>query len=289
MAPAKLHHTVPRFYLAGFADGKLITTVRVADRTSFPQSVSTASAENGFYAVDSEDGPDSFEKALSALESDAATVLASARDGLWPLPDEDRYVVAYFLAVQALRGRSHRQMMDENATNLIRHAVATAGEEAFRARLGDDAEGLTSAQLEEAFLIATTAGRFRVRFPAEAHIQQIAELADDVAGMLSIRPWNLVRFSDPAFLTSDRPVGLVRDSEMAWLPPGYATAVGVTFPVDRFTGLIMGPPEPSAAKGSMDISMEGSKRHQELVNAHALGNAHEQIYHHPDDSVFLRE
>lgn len=78
-------------------------------------------------------------------------------------------------------------------------------------------------------------------------------------------------------------------SSRAWLPPGYATALGVSFPVHRFTGLIMGPPEPAAANGSMDISIEGSKRHQELVNSHALGNAQQRVYHHPDETVFLRE
>lgn len=275
---------MPRFYLAGFAQGKIVTTVSLATSASFRQTILNASAENNFYTVDNDDDPDAFEKALSTVEAGTARVFETIRTGGWPLPEHEREQLAYFLAVQALRGRHHRKMMNSAATDLIRHAIASGGIDAFRAALGDNADELSDEEIERGFELATTPGRFRVQFPAEAHVEQIGELADDVEPSLSMRRWNLVRFDEPALLTSDRPVALVHDATDPWMTAGYATAIGVTFPIDRSTGLIMG----EVVQDVTDMVTAGTPLHRDLLNTQSVRNAHEQVFHHPDDSDLFR-
>ncbi|HEY5181304.1 MAG TPA: DUF4238 domain-containing protein, partial [Dermatophilaceae bacterium] len=73
MSVAKRHHTVPQFYLRGFADGERIATVRLPGDQPFVQSVRKAASEMNFYSIAGhEDGPDVFEKLLSSIEGEAS-------------------------------------------------------------------------------------------------------------------------------------------------------------------------------------------------------------------------
>ena len=56
---ARRHHTVPRFYLRGFAEQERIMTVRLPGDQRFAQSINDASAAKDFYAISGhEDGDD---------------------------------------------------------------------------------------------------------------------------------------------------------------------------------------------------------------------------------------
>jgi len=70
---AKLHHTVPKFYLKGFADDdKRIVTVRLPGDKRCTQVITKAAATNRFYSIDGHpQGADMFEKALSEMEGNA--------------------------------------------------------------------------------------------------------------------------------------------------------------------------------------------------------------------------
>jgi hypothetical protein len=72
---AKLHHTVPRFYLHSFAnDAERITTVRLPGDRRYTQGIGSTAATNHFYSIDGHPlGPDAFEKALSRSRGCPAT------------------------------------------------------------------------------------------------------------------------------------------------------------------------------------------------------------------------
>ena len=113
MSTAKRHHTVPQFYLRGFADDQRIATVRLPGNDRFVQSVRKAASETNFYSVDGHpDGPDVFEKLLSDLEGGASSVFEIIQDGKWPLEAEERTTLAHFIALQAVRGPDHRHNME---------------------------------------------------------------------------------------------------------------------------------------------------------------------------------
>jgi hypothetical protein len=51
--PARRHHTVPQFYLRGFADGDTLRTVALPGRRRYRQSVRNASVATNIYALPS--------------------------------------------------------------------------------------------------------------------------------------------------------------------------------------------------------------------------------------------
>jgi hypothetical protein len=69
----KRHHTVPKFYLEGFADGKMLHAVNIQDGSEHNTNVVNATAESHFYRVpDHPTDPGAFEAALSEAEGVAA-------------------------------------------------------------------------------------------------------------------------------------------------------------------------------------------------------------------------
>ena len=106
---AKLHHTVPKFYLRGFADGgERIVTVRLPGDKRYIQVIGKAAATNHFYSIDGHpEGTDAFEKQLSEMEGAAASVLREIESGTWPLSEDQRGTLGTFMAVQTVRGPDH--------------------------------------------------------------------------------------------------------------------------------------------------------------------------------------
>jgi hypothetical protein len=128
---AKLHHTVPRFYLHSFAnDAERITTVRLPGDRRYTQGIGSAAATNHFYSIDGHPlGPDAFEKALSQLEGNAESVLHAIGNGDWPLSEEQRGTLGTFMAVQYVREPDHRRSMEYLAAQMTRLEVQFIGRE----------------------------------------------------------------------------------------------------------------------------------------------------------------
>lgn len=128
MSVAKRHHTVPQFYLRGFSEASQVGTVRLPGDRRFLQSIRKAAAETGFYNVEGHpDGPDVFEKILSEIEGEAAAVLLKIEQGSWPLDQRDRDCLAYYIAVQAVRGPEQRRNMEFVAAQFARLEVGHGG------------------------------------------------------------------------------------------------------------------------------------------------------------------
>lgn len=129
---ARKHHTVPQFYLKGFATkGRQpqIGTVQLPGDKRFVQSTSKASTRTDFYAIPGhEDGQDVFEKGLSRMEGEAATVIRKiTEERVWPLPPDDRELLAAFLTMQFLRGPEQRRHMEETMSITTRMEIGYGG------------------------------------------------------------------------------------------------------------------------------------------------------------------
>lgn len=293
---AKRHHTVPQFYLRGFSDGDQIGTVRLPGEQRFKQSVRKAAAENGFYDVDGRsNGPDAFEKLLSGIEGEAATVFSKIDRGFWPLEHDDRDLLAFFVAVQAVRGPDQRRNMEYTAVQFARLEIGHGG----RANVASWVKRRHGVDIsdEQAAIIwqqATKPGGPPIRIRPDSHIEQMASLVDELFPYLAGRPWTLVRFDRRSLLTCDAPVGLVpQPDDDPWSGVGFMTAWGVTFPLTRKLGLIMSDPMPvieSGAKveitraGRLDHVQAGTVKLQRFFNDLTLSSAGYWIYHHPDDA-----
>lgn len=291
---------MPKFYLSGFAAGSQIVTVRLPGHQRFTQSVGDATVAKDFYTVEGhEDGSDVVEASLSEVEGATASVFKAIADGIWPLSADDRMTLAYFVALQATRVPAQRRTADYIAQQLLRLQVGAGGKSGLRQQLEQQGRDATDDLVERMWSEATRSEGPPIRRSKAEHIQQMIELADELLKYIAGRPWTVVRFGRRSLITSDAPVGLVREPEAEpWHGVGYLTAWGVTFPLTRKLGLLMGSPQPvidagvpveRIHHGVADRIQPGTTRLEKFFNCHTVANASEWLFHHPEDGAFVPE
>lgn len=300
---ARKHHTVPQFYLKGFATkDRQIGTVQLPGAKRFVQSTSKASTQTDFYAIPGhEDGQDVFEKSLSGMEGEAASVIRRIREEhVWPLPAEERELLAAFLTMQFLRGPEQRRHMEETMALVTRMEIGYGG----KANVGKWVKrkhGVTVSE-EQADRIWNEATRPEgppIQLAPIGHINQMLELTPKLARYFLFRPWVLYRFSARSLLTCDTPVSLVphlkgpmADEVAPEEGIGLMTAWGITFPLTRKIGLLLGSPDEfighvsgdEVATGRFDVAQAPSTAAANLFNDSTIRNARQWIFHHPDDT-----
>lgn len=297
---AKLHHTVPQFYLRGFADAaERITSVRLPGDRRYTQVIKKTAATNHFYSIDGHPhGSDVFEKALSEMEGAAASVLRATEGGAWPLSEEQRGALATFMAVQYVRGPDHRRTMGYLAASMTRLEVQVTGrgniQQWVRQRYGVEVD---DDEAEEVWQEATQPGGPPITVSPEEHIAHLVQTAAELLPMILGRPWSLVRFQRRSLITSDSPVGLVpHPGDEPWQGVGFMTALAITFPLTRRLGLLMGDirqlvegniPVELVRAGDGDGVEEGTTALEKLINNSTVHSASEYIYHHPEDGSTL--
>lgn len=297
---AKRHHYVPQFHLRGFADGETITTVELPGDRSYDQPVRKAAAENHLYTLPGHpDGADVFEKALSQLEGDVASIFADIVSGTWPLDEESRGTLAYYVALQMARGPEQRRNMENLVRQTTRMEIGYGGRAGIKGwakkNLGLDVDDAAAEKLWEE---AMRPEGPPIKISTAAHIDQTLELAESLHKYFSGRPWSLVRFEQRSLILSDVPVGLIRrpDDEDSWMGVGILSAWGITFPLTRKLGLLMNDPDlvmdngipgEKVRAGKFDMVQTGTTAMEHIFNEHTAGSASMRLFHHPDDARFV--
>lgn len=296
MAVARRHHTVPNFYLKGFAtEASQIGAVQLPGTRRFLQSTSDATIQKDFYAIPGHsDGPDVFEKSLSELECDAAKVFRKIlNDDVWPLPHEDRDVLATFLTIQFLRGPDQRRHMEQTMALLTRLEVGAGGQagvEAWAKR--KHGVSVSPDEAERIWTEATQPGGPPIKLAPVGHIRQMLELTPQLIRYFAARPWQMYRFSRRSLVTCDAPVSLIPDQHAQRDEgTGLMNAWAIAVPLSRKTGILLGNPEAffgevaaaEVATGRFDHRGEPSTAVAHMFNAATIQNARQWVYHHPDD------
>lgn len=174
-AVSKRHHTVPQFYLRGFAADNRIASILLPGEHRFIQSVRDASVSKNFYALeDHPEGSDVIEKALSEIEGAAAAVLEKVQDGTWPLPIEDRMSLGYFISLQATRVPVQRQSFDQAAAMMLRLKIGTGGKSGLRRRLEEHGQEVTEDVVEQLWAMSTRPEGPPFKRPVAQHLEQIS-------------------------------------------------------------------------------------------------------------------
>lgn len=297
---AKRHHYVPQFHLRGFANEETITTVELPGDRSYSQPVRKAAAENHLYSLPGHPaGSDIFEKALSQLEGHVASIFAEIVSGTWPLDEESRGTLAYYIALQMARGPEQRRNMENLARQMTRLEIGYGGRAGVQGwakrNLGLDVDEATVARLWDE---AMRPEGPPIGVSAATHIEQTLELAGSLQPYLAGRPWTLMHFDKRSLILSDVPVGLVRrgDAEDAWRGVGVLTAWGITYPLTRKLGLLMNDPTylidhdvpvEETRAGKFDFKQTGTTAMEKLFNEHTAAAASMRLFHHPDDARFV--
>ncbi|GFG73231.1 DUF4238 domain-containing protein [Mycobacterium botniense] len=264
---SRAHHTVPRFYLSGFADDRqFVGVVRLPGNARYRQSVGKVSVINDFYTVNSAAERDVIEKLIAdQIEAPAAEIFRKVLvDQVWPLDEAERAILATFLALQHARGSNKRRALDEIAKTIAN-------------TLGDSSGFDISA----------------VDWPEKLKAAHITSMLDfgQTGPCFYLRPWTLIRFNRKRLLTCDTPISLHPfPNAPAGSAVGTGTAWRITFPMSRTTGLAMlghliGSEAEAAeiASGRLDSVERGTAALAKDFNDATLHNARECVYHHPED------
>ena len=295
---AKRHHTVPQFYLQGFARDDQIGTVRLPGDLRFLQAVRKAASETHFYSIEGHpEGPDVIEKSLGVIEGVAASVFEEIKSGSWPLGAESRMTLAFFVALQSLRGPEQRRNLEYISAQMARMEIGYGGRESVKGWVEKKTGRLINdQQAQEVWEQATRPEGPPIKVHAAVHIRHMAEMAQQILPYFAGRPWTLIRFNRRSLITSDTPVGLVphQDAER-WSGVGYMTAWGITYPLTRKLGLLMSDPTPliglipveKTFTGAADGIDLGSTQLEKFINRFTALSASHAIFHHPDDEQFV--
>jgi hypothetical protein len=284
----KRHHTVPKFYLENFANGKMLHAVNIRDGSEHDINVVNATAESHFYRVqDHPTDPGVFEAALSEAEGVAAGILRSITQGVWPLGANDRFAFAQFMTLQFLRLPSHRQQMHRAIAAILRELATDDPAEFDRIlSLPGAPEGVDFANGEVPALVSSA-----------AHIQQISTLAPALVRHLLDRPWELVEFDQPSLITSDEPLTPIPNPlESQNVGLGLENSWALLFPLTRELALVMfrtpiplrlTPVDQEIVEGRFDSSREGDPASLRALNANTVMHAFRFVFHHPADAHLM--
>lgn len=281
---ARRHHTIPKFYLRGFALDDQIVTVELPGTKRFKQSVTDATVGKDFYMMEGHpDGDDAMERALGQTENAAAVVFQKIIDGVWPLPFDDRVLLGHFISLQAARVPVQRRTQNQLASQLLRLQVGVGGKETLRQKLEAMDVPLKEGDLERTWELITRREGAPLRLSNAVHIEQMVNISDSIFKYIVGRPWSLVRFARRSLLTSDDPVALVPDPDSEpWKGVGYLTAWGITFPLTRKLGLLMSSPQAFIEKqipvehvqhGEADVVMPATTKWEKFFNYNTIVNA----------------
>ena len=122
MASGRRHHYVPVFFLGHFCnpDGKLRVFDKISGDASLVTSPRNVAVERGFYRVDLEvDDPETAERLLGDIESQAAPVIQGLLDGNALLSPPDKGVLATFMATQVARSPRSRRAIERIVTEAV--------------------------------------------------------------------------------------------------------------------------------------------------------------------------
>lgn len=284
----KRHHTVPKFYLESFADGRMIHSVNIRDGKEHNTNVVNATAESHFYRVpDHPTDPGAFEAALSKTENVAAGILRSIAQGDWPLSAGDRLAFAQFMTLQFLRVPSHRRQMHHAIASILRDLATNDPAEFERIiSLPGAPEGVDFGNGEVPVLVSSA-----------AHIQQISTLIPELVGHLLGRTWELVRFDQPSLITSDEPLTPIPNPrEIQNVGLGLENSWALYFPLTRKLALLMlrtpiplelTPMGEQIVGGYLDSIRKGDPASLQAFNVNTVMHAFRFVFHHPADAHLM--
>lgn len=153
MTIAKVQHYVPQFLLRNFGNGKK-DQVWVYDKSSarsFPSNTKNVASESRFYDFEYQGQTISLEPWLAKLEGEAQSVVRFIleTDSVASLADEQKGVLAAFLAVQLTRTKTFREEWDAFPRLLRAHFQRNSDQVALGSRAEELIQDIPANDLKE--------------------------------------------------------------------------------------------------------------------------------------------
>jgi hypothetical protein len=290
MANDKRNHTVPGFYLRGFADGS--ERLRAYDKIAGAElprlvPVTHATVHSHAYTVNVGGVRSNYvERQFSILEGEWAAA-ARAVLAVFPPTAEARVDLSLFMAFQHMRVPRFRALFERAAPGRVKRDVAAfvAGlrrngphaAEAWARVILPDAD---PSEIEQT-LRALEQQAYDIRVPKEGYLKGLFGTAVQLAMGLADRPWRLAaRPMETEFITSDAPVWFVPGSNA----PGLPSAETVGVPLDRAHLLLLGP-----HGGTGEARVSYCPDEVALANFAASDMAERWLFAHPGSPLHIFE
>jgi hypothetical protein len=284
------HHVVSKFYLGGFADSeKQIWRVPLAKGARPGRlGIVSATVREDFYTINRPgQPPDAIEEALGGIENVTAPAFARLIKGRGdPMSQDDRYLIASWIALQFLRSEATRRSGEQIWRQFakLEVGVSTTAQVRERLGLGDD----VSDEEVEGYRARMLANPDALEYDPEHHIQLMGESLEGTTNLVMFRePWIVVRYNHKTLATSDTPVVLIpsdHDARMG-MGSGIGSAGELYVPISRQVGLCMGdlPPIDGPPKLTC-LEAPGSTQSARWMNQATAFNARRVIFHCPGDA-----
>ncbi|MBG6179982.1 DUF4238 domain-containing protein [Arthrobacter sp. CAN_A1] len=287
------HHYVPQFLLRGFSDERnLLKMVSRTDaRFSQLSAVRKAAAQNGFYAIPTEDvrpearddhNPETMEASLAKIEAAAASDVLAIRNRSFAFTLEAHYRLVRLVAMQISRvpgfRRDYIHLVNVTAKDSIASRLTPVSVRKHLKGMGSAADDASVRRFYDEVL----QGNYSL-VPSDTHlIQQSMWIALEIfMPELFQRIPRILRFSDPSLLTSDAAVGLWDPESERPRSIGVANARAIFVPLDRWTAIAF-----MQSGKPFDRVVEPLWAHH--INLAVADAATEWIYHHPNDDPLAK-
>jgi hypothetical protein len=281
---------VPAFYLRRFASDQEQVRVVARDASkAFTTSAEKAATERDFYAVETVTGELSqkVETFLGErIEGPGAEALVRMVGGGFPPTQEDRERLAVLFALQFLRGRDLRSVVDHLSDRLTKLLLRMMPEREARRQLKEYfGQEPTAEELMDIIRAIADVDSYQIAPHANEYIHLLLEGLEPVTRVMYMRSWRLVHFAPLSLLTTDRPVLLWTDPEKLrragfWgRGIGVATADQIWIPLDPCHMLFLLHPEPDGDRQAQDQCDDVDEI--QALNTIQATHAFEWIYHHP--------
>lgn len=232
------HHTVPRLHLRGFASTKgMLVQLDLSTGDRRDVSVGDATVIRDFYTLVLPDGTrtDAWEQWLSEVESKIAPALRRAIEApRFRLADDDRELLARWIALQALRGPDNRRSQAELASFAVRAQVGMGGlaylQHAMAQGLG---RAVSAAEAEQVWDDITSSEGPVIEVSGDEHLHILTGLYARAAEAVYARSWGRVRFTRHSLAVSDAPVSLIPDYSGGYPNSGFLGARAIAVALDR--------------------------------------------------------
>lgn len=207
------HHLVPRSYLERWAEDGRVRVTEVDSRRSYCASPEKVGRETDFYRLEA-DGVDEDEVPPLALEVLLSEIEGSAKLGLdellefgEPTPENGMFL-AWFIALQATRGRGFRATLRAQANEIARLQYETMDEAGVRRLMRSNGGAATDADVAAGMdaIAKIVAGEWKLT-PQDAALAGLAaQAAEELVGLLLLERHWLVYDTPALLVTCDEPV-----------------------------------------------------------------------------------
>ncbi|MEU2873893.1 DUF4238 domain-containing protein [Streptomyces olivoreticuli] len=276
------HHTVPRLLLRRFADGERIIRVPLDGGDRRTVGIADVTVHRDFYSVRDKNGhlDDTVEDLLAELEGKAAKVIHEVIDGAWPLPIEERAVLAEWMAAQYARIPAARKAQNEVADHLGKVLIAMGRKPEIRRHLeATSTESVSDEQVEALWGDLMGFDGYYAEMSVNDHVVSMGRSMKTAYEVFMARSWGLIKFERRTLLIPDHPVTLVpEEGAPSFRGVGIGNAAAILMPIDRRAAIIM------ASPGSDDFVARSHTRLAKELNQRFAYNARRELFHHPDDN-----